>query len=96
MPHFTGKASHHFKKGLNFSGNAFKKNRNLYKSLNFSEIVFKMPRILKIKKASPPLVSLNRNVWIWITTALRDFLNSKKDLLMVTPYTITNRNTVQQ
>jgi hypothetical protein len=49
MPQITGKASHHFKKGLNFSGNAFKRNRNLYKSLNFSENIFKMPRILKNK-----------------------------------------------
>jgi hypothetical protein len=27
--------THHFKKGLNFSENVYKKNLNLYKSLNF-------------------------------------------------------------
>jgi hypothetical protein len=52
QPHITGKTSHLFKKGQNFSGNAFKKNQNLYKSLNFSENSFKMPRILKKKKTS--------------------------------------------
>jgi hypothetical protein len=31
------------------SENAFKNNRNIYKSLNFTEIFFKMPRILKNK-----------------------------------------------
>jgi hypothetical protein len=58
MPHITGKTSHHFKKGLNLSENALNKNRNLYKSLNFSENIFKMPRILKYRiaaMASPPL-----------------------------------------
>jgi hypothetical protein len=43
MPHITGKASHHFKKGLNFSENYFKKNGNLYKRINFSENIFKIP-----------------------------------------------------
>jgi hypothetical protein len=55
MPHNTGKASHHFKKGLHFSENAFKKNRNLYKSPNFSENIFKMPRILKNEKPKWPV-----------------------------------------
>jgi hypothetical protein len=38
------------KKSLNFSGNAFKKNRNLYKSLYFFEDIFKMPHI-SLKKS---------------------------------------------
>jgi hypothetical protein len=44
MPHITRNASHHFKKDLNFSGNAFKKNRNVNKSLNPSENIFKIPQ----------------------------------------------------
>jgi hypothetical protein len=46
------KASDYFKKGLIFSENASKKNCDLYKSLNFSENIFKMPQILKHKQAS--------------------------------------------
>jgi hypothetical protein len=41
MSHITRKVSDLFKKGLNLSEFAFKKNRNVYK----------MPRILKNKKA---------------------------------------------
>jgi hypothetical protein len=62
MPHITRKASHHFKKGLTFSENVFKENRNLYNSLNFSGNIFQMRRIkkkkpctLKKKKASRQL-----------------------------------------
>jgi hypothetical protein len=57
MPHITGKASHHYKKGLNFSGNALKKIKifasiSLKISLKCHEFLkTKKPRILK-KKAS--------------------------------------------
>jgi hypothetical protein len=39
-------------KNLNFSENAIKKEQDLYKSHSSSENMFKMPRILKNKKAS--------------------------------------------
>jgi hypothetical protein len=62
MPHITGKASHHFKKGLNFSENAFKKKISLKISLKCHEFLkTKKHRILKKKPrgnciiASPPL-----------------------------------------